>query len=130
MLNFQTAKEIATSKPVIVTAVIGVIALGLAPGSFGAADENILNFFSETAQSEITKAGFFFTMAAWIHAGRVKKEISSSFEGLTSAIDKVAEAFREDLRMHSEKLDKLSFRVQMLESNVNKAVEEIQPTKE
>lgn len=77
--------------------------------------ESVTKFFSDAASNEITQAGFFFSVAAWIHAGRVKKEIKSNFEGLTLAINNVAQSFRDDLRIHGARLDNLSDRVGMLE---------------
>ena len=88
--------------------------------------ENVTRTFGAVANSQIAQAGFFFTVAAWLHAGRVKKEISSNFAHLTKAIDNVSLAFREDLARHSEKLEKnalelanLSSRVQNVEYNLN-----------
>lgn len=77
--------------------------------------ETLLNFLSEASRNQITQAGFFFTMAAWLHSGRVKKEIKENFKGLTDSIDNVAKAFKEDLKAHSERLDNLSRRVHSLE---------------
>lgn len=50
----------------------------------------VTSFFSQASQSQIAQAGFFFTLAAWIHSGRVKKEISKNFGALTAAINNVA----------------------------------------
>lgn len=75
----------------------------------------LVNLLSETSQNQIAQAGFFFTCAAWLHAGRVKKEIKLNFEALTHAIDKFADAFREDLKVQSAILNNLASRVQILE---------------
>ena len=77
----------------------------------------ISKLFSEATQNQITQAGFCFTLAAWLHAGRVKKEIRENFAALTESIDKVALAFRDDLKAHAARLDNLSERVTSLESN-------------
>ncbi len=96
-------------------------AIGLAVGVSGSAGvlwgldpEMVKHFLSETAQSQIAQAGFFFTVAAWLHAGRVKKEIGKNFTGLTNAISDVSTAFRQDLEElrkilvnHSNRLDNL-----------------------
>ena len=79
--------------------------------------EALSKLFYEATQNQITQAGFFFTLAAWLHAGRVKKEIRENFDSLTTAIDKVALAFRDDLKAHAARLDNLCERVTSLESN-------------
>ena len=97
---------------------ISVASLGLVLAGFIGVDvdpNKVSKIFSETAQNQIAQAGFFFTLAAYIHSGRVKKEIKSNFEALTTAINQVAEAFREDLKKHSERLDNLASRVEVLE---------------
>lgn len=78
--------------------------------------EAIQHFLSEAAQNQITQAGFFFTMAAWIHSGRVKKEIKANFEILTQAINNVADSLREDLKSQSGQIHHLATRVTILES--------------
>lgn len=90
--------------------VVGAVALGADVDS-----TKVMSMFSETANSQIAQAGFFFTIAAWLHAGRVKKEIKENFATLTTAINHVAEAFKEDLKRHGERLDNLSYRVKTLE---------------
>lgn len=77
--------------------------------------DQIINVANDVFSSQMTQAGFFFTMAAWLHSGRVKKEIKDNFSSLTNAINNVAESFREDLKKHSERLDNLSVRVGSLE---------------
>lgn len=99
-----------------VTTVIGFV-VGVQPETA----EAILKFFSESAQNQIAQAGFFFMAASWIHSGRVKKEIRANFEALTMAIDKVADAFRADIRIHAARIDSLSDRVEDLESKQQEA---------
>lgn len=82
--------------------------------------DQTMKVFSEAAQSQIAQAGFFFTVAAWLHAGRVKKEIRDNFSALTESINKVADAFREDLKVQVSRLDNLATRVQSLEDTTKK----------
>lgn len=81
--------------------------------------ESALKIFTNSSKSEFAKNCFIFSLAAAIHAGRVKKEIRVAVETLTQSltisIDKVAEAFREDLKSHSQRLDNLASRVASLE---------------
>lgn len=77
---------------------------------------SMVHMLGEAAQSQVAQAGFFFTIASLIHSGRMKKEIRANFEGLNNAIDRVSFALREDLQKHGERLDKLSDRVDKLET--------------
>jgi len=82
---------------------------------WGVDPELVKHFLSETAQSQIAQAGFFFTMAAWLHAGRVKKEIGRNFEALTAALNSMATALRKDLDGHREILANHGTRLDNLE---------------
>jgi flagellar capping protein FliD len=107
-----------TSKKYLVVYII-LFSLGALTGFGGEIDPSkIADLFSATAENQITQAGFFFTLAAWIHSGRVKKEIKSNFEALTTAINQVADAFKEDLKSHKERLDKLDSHVEVLNTRV------------
>lgn len=65
----------------------------------------ILALLSDAANNEVAQAGFFFTLAAWIHSGRVKKEIAKHFNSLTEAINNVAVTLRQDLDKHADVLN-------------------------
>ena len=82
------------------------VALGSLAGIiYGISPDYVVSFLSETAASKVAQYGFFFTLAAWIHAGRVKKEISNQFSPLTEAINNVASTLKDDLAMQAERLD-------------------------
>lgn len=101
-------------KTSILVACAGLL-VGFTQGISPDQTEPLVKFFSEAAQNQITQAGFFFTMAAWLHSGRVKKEIRENFMALTISIDKVADAFREDLKAQGNRVDNLASRVSDLE---------------
>lgn len=93
----------------------GATLVGFDTGSF---DPDVLqSFLSEAAQSEISKSGFFFIIAAWLHSGRMKKEIKLNFEHLTTAITSVADALRADMKIHRDRIDNLAKRVEDLEES-------------
>lgn len=104
--------------PLLLATVVASTAAGYGAGSVPLDPELVHKFFSETSQNQIAQAGFFFTIAAWLHSGRVKKEIKANFEALTTAIEKVADAFREDLQRHADRLDNISTRVTTLEEKI------------
>lgn len=113
----------------LIIASLGGLIAGTAIGTDflpGLNQELITKFLGEAASNQITQTGFFFTMAAWLHSGRVKKEIKANFASLTEAINNVAVSLREDLKSqseiigkHSGLLDNLNSRVQYVESNIN-----------
>lgn len=82
---------------------------------WGMDPELVKSFLSETAQSQVAQAGFFFTLAYWLHAGRVKKEISKSFTALIAAIDSVSQALRKDLEAQQKLLADHGKRLETLE---------------
>lgn len=101
-----------------------VVGVGGLLGFIYRADPNMLvQHMSVIAQSQIAQAGFFFTLAAWLHAGRVKKEIKDSFSTLITAMTDLGDALRKELKIHADqladhaiKLDKLGSAVSELSS--------------
>lgn len=112
--------DIITQKSIIITTVTSIIGVALVASGAEINAEGLTNFFNEASKNQIAQAGFFFTCAAWIHSGRVKKEIKENFKSLTLAINQVAEAFKEDLKRHGDRLDNLSYRVKHLEDTNTK----------
>lgn len=84
-----------------------------------------VNFLGESAQNEIVRAGFFFTLAAWIHARQVKKEIANQVEPMTAAVNSVAVALREDLKSHTTQLNKLTDVVSEMKTQFGKLDERV-----
>lgn len=78
----------------------------------------IANVLSSAAQSEISRSGFFFLLAAWIHSGRVKNEIAKNFVSLTAAINNVATTLRDDLNAQSKILANHGKRLENLEKEI------------
>lgn len=93
---------------------LGASALGLDVNS-----ENISTFLGNMAGNEIAQTGFLFTVAAWLHSGRVKKEIKDNFSSLTTAINNVAESFKQDLKAHSDTLKVHSEAINELRQAIN-----------
>ena len=71
---------------------------------------------SAVAQSQIAQMGFFFTLAAWVHSGRVKKEIALHFASLTQAINNVANSLERELAQQSKTLANHGKRLETLEN--------------
>ena len=92
---------------------------------YGIDPNGVSNLLTEAANSKMAQYGFLFTLAAWIHSGRVKKEIASSFIVVSEAINNVAEALKKDLRLQAERLEhlenisiSLTTRVEQLETSM------------
>lgn len=82
--------------------------------------ETAIKHLSDATQNQFARDMFIFSLAAFIHSGRLKKEVRASFDALAVSlglsIDKVAQAFREDLESHKKILDNLAERVTSLEA--------------
>lgn len=85
-----------------------------------------INAISEMANQalshQVTQFSIAFTIAAWIHASQVKKEIANRMSNVTEAINNVALALRDDLTKQSKRIEtvegginKLTSRVETLE---------------
>lgn len=81
--------------------------------------DQILSAIAPAIQSEATKFGIAFVFAAWIHSGRVKKEIKASFSGLSQAIIDLGTALREDLKNHSDRIAKIEEGLDDIKERVN-----------
>ncbi len=104
-----------TSKKVVAAGVsvgVGAGALALFKTDPSAAIQYILDI----CRNQMAQAGFFFTLAAWLHSGRVKKEIAKNFMGMTDAMNNIATVLSRDLKKHGERLDNLTDRVETLET--------------
>lgn len=84
----------------------------------------ISQFLGEAAKSEFFHTIVIFACAALLHARQVKKEIREQFALVTTAINEVASALRQDMRIQSERvglmerfMDKLDERVTKLEGD-------------
>lgn len=84
--------------------------------AFGMSPETAEKFVGEVVTHEIAQAGFFFTLAALIHARQVRKEIRSQFEFLTTAINSVATALKQDIEVHTKTLEAQSSRLKTVEN--------------
>lgn len=89
-----------TSKTMTILSCCTVAAAGgIASGAI--TPDGVISLLSTTAQSEIAQAGFFFTLAAWLHSGRVRKEIRNNMEiftiAMSNSINNVADALKADM---------------------------------
>lgn len=93
-------------------------------------DPGVLSsLLGQALSHQVTQFTFAFSLAAFIHSGRVKKEIREQFSGLVDSIDKVRAALNQDLAAQNQRLagvevgmTKLAGRVDQLENlNADKA---------
>lgn len=76
---------------------------------------NVSDLISAGLGHQVTQFTVAFGIAAYIHSGRVKKEIASQMGGITDAIDRMSDALKKELADHSERITKLTTRVDVLE---------------
>lgn len=82
--------------------------------------EALALLFGDTFVKQMTLFSAAFSLAAWIHSGRVKKEIRIQMEPLTKAIVDLGAALREDLRVLSERTGKVEDGLADLKDRINK----------
>ena len=66
-------------------------------------------------QSQVTQFGVAFALAAWIHSGRMKKEIGTQLSSVTAAINNLGTALRQDLAALSERIGQVESRMDKIE---------------
>lgn len=71
--------------------------------------ETVMGHLPSWMLSDLARQVFLFTLAAWIHSGRVKKEIKTQFQTLADAIHGVESKL-------GPVIDNLDLRVKILES--------------
>ncbi len=75
----------------------------------------ISDLISQGLNHQVTQFTIAFGIAAYIHSGRVKKEIASQVSSITGAIDRMADVHRVEQADTSTKIEKLTSRVDALE---------------
>ena len=71
--------------------------------------EAFVGIASQALQSQVAQFGIAFSFAAWIHSGRVKKEIGLQLGGIKDALTSL-------LKVESERITKLEKRMELFES--------------
>lgn len=91
-------------------------------GLAGVNPDGLTDLLSEAFSHQITQFSIAFSIAAWIHSGRVKKEIRNQFENIVGSIDNVASALKQDLAAQGARiisvengLNQISMRVDAIE---------------
>jgi hypothetical protein len=82
--------------------------------------ESIQKLFGDALASQVAQFGFAFSMAAWIHSGRMKREIATQVASITTALNNLASALRQDLKSQSERIEKVEIGVNELRGRIYK----------
>lgn len=77
--------------------------------------ELISHLFGTAIGSQVAQFGVAFSIAAWIHAGRVKKEIAAQLSGIKDAVNDLSAALRQDLEKQSQRISQIDARVSKIE---------------
>jgi hypothetical protein len=112
------SKTVAVSVASVVGVGIGSLLVNIFGVDLGVDPAKIVQDLSEVSQSKVAQNGLFFILAAWIHSGRVKTEISKHFTALTSSIDSLGVALRQDLERQSKLLENHGDRLETLENTI------------
>lgn len=76
--------------------------------------EKLSAVFGEIAAAQVLHYGFFFTLAALIHARQVRTEIRNQFEPLIMSINNLSEAFKG----HASRLDTVEKDVKIIKDKL------------
>lgn len=69
--------------------------------------ELLLSVLSQVFHNQIAQAGFFFTLAAWIHGKQVRNEIKAQLSPIAKALEELGVNIKNDMDKHNERLEKL-----------------------
>lgn len=72
--------------------------------------ETIERLLGPLMSHQVTQFGLAFAIAAWLHSGRVKKEIKAQADQISAAFNNLAEALRNDLKSLNDRVSALEKR--------------------
>jgi hypothetical protein len=104
-------------KPVVKWIVI-LISLTGCVGVAASDPEAFQGVLGEALSNQVSQFTMAFTIAAWVHSGRVKKEIRTQVGGIISSIDSVAQTLKQDLAAQGKRLDGVENTVKTLANRV------------
>ncbi len=79
--------------------------------------DNLPALLNAALASQVTQFGIAFSIAAFIHAGRMKKEIAFQMSNISLAVNNLATALRQDLASQAERLAEVEVRVNNIENH-------------
>lgn len=82
--------------------------------------EMIAKVIGGTLETQVGQFTVAFGLAAWIHAGRVKKEIRLQGAQFVDAMNNLSAALRQDLANHSNRIEKVEIQFDELKGRVLK----------
>lgn len=100
-------------------AAIGVGVSSAAAYLYAIDPEVFTKYMSDAASNHMAQAGFWFTLAAWVHSSQVKKEIATQFLAITTALDGVASALKADLSAQLTRISKVEDVVLKMDNRIS-----------
>ncbi len=82
--------------------------------------DSLPNLLSTAMGSQVTQFGIAFAIAAFIHAGRMKKEIASQMSQVVGAVNNLAQALRQDLSSQSDRISKVELDVATIKGTITR----------
>jgi len=95
---------------------LGAAFAGIAALVWNVPADTILQYASEAFSHQVTQFVFAFSIAAWIHSGRMKKE----FKSLTLAVNDLGSALRADLGALNSRIGVVEKTVVSITERLNK----------
>lgn len=83
-------------------------------------DESLRSLFGDAMSNQVFQFGFAFTLAAFLHAGRVKREIAEQGRSIRDAFNDLALALRQDLSSQSERIVRVEANVDRMNGRIIK----------
>ena len=65
---------------------------------------------------EVVHNLLYFAVAAWVHSGRVSKEIQKQMAGLINAINAVRDTLKADITLQNTRIEKMQNKIDELSS--------------
>jgi hypothetical protein len=80
--------------------------------------QTVIEYFSSSLNHQITQWTIALFVASWLHSGRVKKEIKLQMSNLVNVIDGLGLALREDLKIQSQRIEKVEKSLENMDGRV------------
>jgi hypothetical protein len=80
--------------------------------------ETLRLILGEALGSQVAQFCLAFTIAAYIHSGRVKNEIKTQISFLVSALDNLGDALKQDLKSQHDRIENVETGVNKLTNRV------------
>lgn len=68
---------------------------------------DLTSILGNALNSQVSQFGIAFLLAAWVHSGRVKKEIKSQMSLAIEAVNNVGDMLKKDLQAQGSRIERI-----------------------